>query len=279
MEIPLTFLCNNNCISCIINSKAETVGHLSWSEIKQRIDRLPKSIDTVGITGGEPTTSKNFFKTMSYLKKTLPDTLIFLVTNGRMFSYPDFAKRLAGLNIKKMRVGIAIYSHDPEIHDSITMSKGSWQQTIDGIKNLLSLGVVVELRIIINKLNYTFLDETSRFITKNIPGVERVVFINMKYTGNAFRNRKTIFVNYKDIIPHVTKAVDVLTKNNLNTKLFHFPLCILPKKYRNIARGITKQMADLAFAEKCDSCKSKKDCPMIWKTYLVLAGGKEFNPI
>jgi His-Xaa-Ser system radical SAM maturase HxsC len=280
MEIPLTFRCNNNCISCIIDSRLSTkTGHLPWSEIKQRIDRLPKSCDTVGITGGEPTITGNFFKAMAYLRDRRPGILVFLVSNGRMFSYPEFAKGFSNLGIRNLRVGIAIYSHDPVVHESITMSQGSWQQTIQGIKTLLGLGIRVELRIIVNRLNYASLDETARFISANLKGVERVVFINMKYTGNAFRNRREIFIRYSELAPYITRAASILLKSGIDVRLFHFPLCTLPEKYRELAKGVTKQKAELAFAKACKTCKSKKDCPMIWRTYLTMAGEEEFRPV
>ncbi len=190
MDIPLTFLCNNNCISCIIDNRiVPKKGDLTWSEIKKRIDRLPSSYDTVAITGGEPTTSRNFFRVLTYIRDTRPDILIFVVSNGRMFSYPDFANRIAELGIRNLRVGIALYSHNSDVHDSITMSKGSWKQTVEGIKNLLRLGLRIELRIIVNRLNHSTMEDTAAFISKDFNKIERAVFINMKYTGNAFRNR------------------------------------------------------------------------------------------
>lgn len=278
MEIPLTFRCNNNCISCIVDRRLGTMD-VPWPEIKKRIDMLPKSCDTVGITGGEPTITKNFFRTMAYLSKARPDILVFLVTNGRMFSYPEFATKLSGIRIRNLRVGTAIYSHDPEIHDSITMTQGSWKQTIQGIKNLIGLGIRVELRIIVSRLNYSSLEETAKYISENLRWVERIVFINMKYTGNAFRNRKAVFIRYSELIPNVTQAADILLEAGMTVKLFHFPLCTLPEKYRELAKGITKQKAELAFTEACKSCKSRQECPMIWRTYLTLVGDGEFKPI
>lgn len=280
MDIPLTFRCNNNCTSCIIDSRlAAKRGHLTWSELKKRIDRLSESCDTVGITGGEPTIAKHFFKFMAYLRDTRPDIMVFLVSNGRMFSYPEFARRVSGLGIKNLRVGMAIYSHDPAVHDSITMNQGSWEQTAKGIKNLMGLGIRVELRIIVNRLNYASMEDTARYMSSNFIGVERVVFINMKYTGNAFRNREGIFVRYRELAPYTASAVGILLKAGIDVRLFHFPLCTLPDKYRELATGLTKQKAELTFVEACKDCKSRQDCPMIWKTYLILAGDDEFRPI
>ncbi len=278
MEIPLTLVCNNNCISCI-RDRSQPSGHVHWKTIKQCIDRLPKDCHTVGISGGEPTISPNFFRAMSYIRDTRPDTLLFLVSNGRMFSYPEFAERLSNLRIKNFRVGIAIYSHLPSVHDSVTMVKGSWEQTLRGIKALTSLGIRVELRVIVSRLNYASLDETARFISRNLAGVERVVFINMKYTGNALINLKRIFIRYSKLVPHTSRAADTLLNAGIPVKLFHFPLCTLPEGYREIAKGVTKQGPELAFAKACKTCGSRQDCPMIWKSYLNLSGEKEFTPI
>ena len=94
------------------------------------------------------------------------------------------------------------------------------------------------------------------------------------------KNRDKLFVRIKDVVPYATKAVDILQENNINVRLFHFPLCTLPEKYREIAKGMTKpELYEFSFAKDCDKCKLKNVCPRIWKTYYVLAGDEEFKPI
>jgi hypothetical protein len=159
------------------------------------------------------------------------------------------------------------------------MSKGSWSQTVQGIRNLLKLKTRVELRIIVNKLNHSSLSETASFIARNLSDVERVVFINMKYTGNAFRNRRRIFVRYSEAVSGVTGAVNILRRAGIEVRLFHFPLCTLPDRYRDMARGVTKHKGELSFTEACKECRFRGDCPMVWKSYLVLAGDGEFRAL
>jgi His-Xaa-Ser system radical SAM maturase HxsC len=280
MEIPLTLRCNNNCVSCIIFSRlTANQGHFTWAGIKKSIDRLSKSCETVAITGGEPTIANHFFRSMEYLRSMHPEKLVFLVTNARMFSYPKFTERFLDIGIGNLRVGIAIYSHDPRLHDRITRSNGSWTQTMAGIKNLLSKGARIELRIIVSKINFDSLSDTAKFIADNLSGVERVVFINMKYTGNAYRNHEELFIRYSDITQHVSKAVDILKQAGIGVLLFHFPLCTLDEEYQDLARGVTKQKAELDFVKQCQQCGSREQCPMIWKSYLVLAGHNEFRAL
>jgi len=247
-------------------------------QIRTALDNVPTG-ETINLTGGEPTLRKEFFEILEYAREKNPDSLVFVVSNGRKFADKKFVKKLSELNLKNMRIGIALYSHKREVHDTVTQVKGSWLEAVQGIKNLLGKGFNVELRILVEKCNYQELEETARFITENFIGLERVVFINLKYTGNAFINRKKVFVHYSKAVPFAQKAVDVLTKKGFQVRLFHFPLCIIEEKYRSLAEGTTKGEFDLALPKKCDSCTLKEKCPKIWKSYLPLAGENEFEPV
>jgi len=86
-------------------------------------------------------------------------------------------------------------------------------------------------------------------------------------------------VHYSKAAPFAQKAVDVLREKGFQARLFHFPLCIIEKKYRPLAEGTTKGELDLALPKKCDSCTLKEKCPKIWKSYLPLAGESEFKPV
>jgi len=254
------------------------IGNPKEEHIKNVIDNV-KPGDTLGLTGGEPTIREDFFKFLRYAKERDPYMSVFVVSNGRMFFYREFTERMVNIGLGNLKVGIALYGHDKGTHDAITRIPGSFEQTEKGIKNLIEFGIPVELRIIVSKLNYKSLKDMAEYIVRNLKGVYRVVFINMKYTGNAYINRKVLFVKYKDVVSHAEKASDILLKNNIEVKLFHFPLCIIKKKYWELAKGVTKQESELMFVKTCEKCNVKEKCPRIWKSYWVLAGDKEFKTI
>ncbi|MCX8189716.1 MAG: radical SAM protein [Candidatus Diapherotrites archaeon] len=279
MEWPLTFKCNNNCISCIIDTRMTCwLGQQSKAKLFEIIDKIPET-EIFGVTGGEPTLREDFVDILAYARKKHPNKFIFVVSNGRKFSGKDFVDKISKHKLEPIRFGIALYSHKPEVHDSITQFKGSWNETVNGIKKLLEKGFKVELRILVEKINYKHLKKTAEFIVKNFKGLERVVFINLKYTGNAFINRRKVFVRYSKAAPFVEKAAETLLRANFEVMLFHFPLCIMDKKYWHLAEGITKQETELTLIEACEICKVKEKCPKIWKSYIPLAGEEEFNPI
>jgi len=248
-------------------------------QIKKIIDSLDEEKDYFGISGGEPTLRRELFDVIKYLREKKPNIYTFMVSNGRMFAYRDYTKKFSELPLGDFMVGITLYGSTPEIHDKITMAKGSFEQTVKGIKNLLDFNIRVEVRTIISKMNYKDMENLAKFVTENFKGIERFVFVNMKITGNAYKNRDKLIIKYTDLIPYVEKATDILLNAGIKTRLYHFPLCMLDAKYIDFATGVTKELEELKFAPQCESCKLKEECPMIWKTYAFFVGTDEFKPI
>ena len=288
---PVTFICNNNCVSCIndmvfyedegVLAKKGSI-HVPTKQLKDFIDSIDTSKhNTVGFSGGEPTISEDFFEVLEYAREKLEDFLIFVVSNGRAFSKFSFIKKMTSYAPphEKIRFGVAIYGSKAETHDSITRAKGSFKQTVQGVKKLLAAGYETELRVIINGMNYKNLPEIAEWVSENLNGVFRVVFIHMKYTGNALKNIDDVKVKISDANPYAVKAVEKLESENINVKMFHFPLCTIPEKHWDKAKGVTKQKNELTFSEKCEKCVMRDECPMLWSTYHKLFGDDEIAPI
>jgi len=68
---------------------------------------------------------------------------IILNTNGRMFSYKDFCSNITKMGINQFNV--YLFGNDAKTHDSITGVKGSFEQTIQGIKNLREMNQNVKV--------------------------------------------------------------------------------------------------------------------------------------
>ena len=175
---PMTFKCNNNCISCILDRKMTSdIPDPPLKQIKKIIDSLDEEKDYFGISGGEPTLRRELFDVIKYLREKKPNIYTFMVSNGRMFAYRDYTKKFSELPLGDFMVGITLYGSTPEIHDKITMAKGSFEQTVKGIKNLLDFNIRVEVRTIISKMNYKDMENLAKFVTENFKGIERFVFV------------------------------------------------------------------------------------------------------
>ncbi|UCF44734.1 MAG: radical SAM protein [Candidatus Bathyarchaeota archaeon] len=149
MDLALTFKCTNNCIHCYAGGPHETeeLGTTQWKKV---IDRLSKiGIFILTFTGGEPT-----------MREDLPELLLYaqnkgmvtgLITNGRKLKDKEYVKKLenAGLDF----VQVTLESHKPEIHDLMTAAKGSWKETVAGIKNAAQSQIYVTTNTTLSKYN------------------------------------------------------------------------------------------------------------------------------
>lgn len=160
MDLALTFRCQNNCIHCYVGGPHET-SELRTEEWKVVIDRLKQiGVFILTFTGGEPT-----------LREDLPELLLHaqnngmvtgLITNGRTLKDRAYVEKLekAGLDF----VQITLESHKPEVHDLITATKGSWKETVAGIKNAVQSQIYVTTNTTLNKYNATHFLETIDFL-------------------------------------------------------------------------------------------------------------------
>jgi radical SAM protein with 4Fe4S-binding SPASM domain len=149
MDLALTFRCQNNCVHCYAGGPHETA-ELSTSQWKEVIDRLSRiGVFILTFTGGEPT-----------LREDLPELLLYaqnkgmvtgLITNGRKLKDKAYVKTLEGTGLDFVQ--ITLESHRPKIHDLMTAAKGSWKETVAGIKNAAQLQIYVTTNTTLSKYN------------------------------------------------------------------------------------------------------------------------------
>ena len=149
MDLALTFKCQNDCVHCYAGGPHETP-ELSTERWKEVIDRLSQiGVFILTFTGGEPT-----------LRADLPELLLYaqnkgivtgLITNGRKLKEKAYVETLekAGLDFAQ----VTLESHKPQIHDLMTGAKGSWKETVAGIKNLAQSQIYVTTNTTLSKYN------------------------------------------------------------------------------------------------------------------------------
>jgi radical SAM protein with 4Fe4S-binding SPASM domain len=179
MDLALTFRCQNNCIHCYAGGPHET-DELSTDQWKRVIDKLHSiGVFILTFTGGEPT-----------LREDLPELLLYaqnrgavtgLITNGRRLKDKSYAEQLekAGLDF----VQVTLESHKPQIHDQMTATKGSWKETLAGIKNALQTKVYVTTNTTLSRYNASEFLQTMDFIKEL--GVGAFGCNSLIYSGKA----------------------------------------------------------------------------------------------
>jgi len=149
MDLALTFRCQNDCPHCYAGGPHETeeMNTENWKRVLNKMKELGIFIAT--FTGGEPTLREDLPELIAHAQKI--GIVTGLVTNGRRLKDKDFVSTLekAGLDFAQ----VTLESSNPEIHDEMTGSRGSWQETIEGIRNLIPTTIYTTTNTTLTKLN------------------------------------------------------------------------------------------------------------------------------
>lgn len=261
-----TAQCNNNCIMCC----QPPLDNKDIDELFERnlsiIDNAPKDIPVVGISGGEPTLLGNkLIDLIRYIRVKLPNSDIHILTNGRNFKDSDFAIKVAEAAEDKLFVGIPLHSDYYRDHDIIAGAKEAYNETLVGIFNLAALGAMIELRIVINKLNYMRLPQIADFIQKNLPFVAWTAFMGMEHIGHAVTNERNIWVEPIEYADKLTEAVLTLAQWRKDVAIYNVPLCLIPQSIHQYAK---KSISDWKnkYLPICNYCSIKSECCGLFAT-------------
>jgi His-Xaa-Ser system radical SAM maturase HxsC len=226
----------------------------------------PKNIPIIGISGGEPTLLGNrFFDLLRIITDYLPDVTIHILTNGRKFSDETFVHKLKDINTSNIVFGIPIHSDSELMHDEIAGSNNAFNETMFGLYNLATFGLKIELRIVINKINYKRLPQLSNFIFRNLTFVSCISFMAMEYIGLLIKNSRLLWIEPIDYISNLKKAVLNLYLGGIDVSIFNLPLCLLPETLHPFAQ---KSISDwkTSYITICQECVKKDDCCGLFST-------------
>jgi len=232
----------------------------------QLIESAPLELKDIGITGGEPTLlGDKLFILIEKIKERLPDVQIHILSNGRVFKNRSYTKRLAEIGGERLLLGIPLHSDYIHDHDYIAQVEGSYNETMKGLYNLAESGIDIELRIVINRINYIRLPQLSNFIYKNLPFVRFISLMGLEDTGYTIKNHNKVWIEPQEYQTQLEKAVLYLATSGMNVSIFNLPHCCLPDSLHEFAR---KSISDwkVKYLPCCNECIVKDDCSGLFNT-------------
>lgn len=290
-DIKLGYLCNNNCWFCVVADKRQQ-GNKNTKQIKKELKEAKKRCNEVVFTGGEATIRQDILKLVHYAK-TIGFKTIQIQTNGRMLSYLPFCKDLikAGAN----EFSPAIHGHTPKLHDSLTRSKGSFKQTMQGIKNLKKLKQPITTNTVVTKQNYEYLPQIARMLVSL--GVDQFQFAFVHANGNAWKNFESIVPKMSSAAPYIHKGLDIGIKAKISCMAEAMPYCMMKGYEKYISENYipltelwelnrkdldflkTKKTLGKIKFKQCEGCKYNQICEGPWKEYPERMGTQEFRAV
>ena len=257
----VTGKCNSNCLMCPSSEGSRRAASTARvDDLLQIINHIPSDAAHLTITGGEPfLLGKDIFRFFEALRNKFTQTGFLLLTNGRIFSIPEYCDLLRQTLPPQTILGIPIHGHNAAVHDGITQAEGSFQQTFIGLKHLLAQGFRIELRIVVSRMTADFVDKIADLIAAEFPGVETVKIIGLEMLGNAAKNQDQVWMPYPAAFQKSKAAIMTLVSAGVDVELYNFPLCAVDKEFWPIC---AKSISDykVRFAERCNSCELKDAC-------------------
>lgn len=232
-EIAVTYRCNNRCRFCYAGCDG-ACGRLDSKDIAA--DDIKKIIDIFkddakipffSFTGGEPLLRNDLEELMRYAESR--GLRINLVTNGTLAT-KERAQSLYDAGLRTAQ--ISLESPDETIHDHLCGRKGSWKQTIEGIENLRSAGILVQTNTTSTQINIESIADLPA-LCKRLGCIR--MSLNLFVPTKRSPQTDPLFIPYEEI----GKTIDVVRKNAAKVDLeFHWyspiPICI----YNPISRGL-----------------------------------------
>jgi len=273
--LRLGYSCRSRCIHCFTEGK-RIVKDLTTNEIKKTVDLIERKGAMVVVSGGEPTDRDDLLEIIKYIKSK--GFLVNLETNGIKLSDKEYLKKL---NPFIDLTFIPIHSSDPNIHDKITRVPGSWEKTMQGLKNLISSDIFPITTVIINKLNYNHLLSTFDMM-QDLDTDQLMSLTFLHSVGPAHSTNVT--PRYSEVKSYI---LPVLKKYGHLIFVHYIPKCIL-FPYQDLPVSIEKsprlgtdyvdgrwQKFDFDEIENyskikpssCKECIFDNECHGVWKEY------------
>jgi cyclic pyranopterin phosphate synthase len=316
VHVSIGAVCNNNCIFCMeedregryVNNSAMTAERVRW------ILEQNKGAEEVCFTSGEPTT-----------RQELPDLVaqarsfgyrrISVMTNGRRLGHLPYTAALAkaGMN----RFYISIHGHTKKLHEGLTRTPDSFEQTVaglDAVARLKRFGIELHTSTVVTDRNLPHMLDIYRFLRAH--GVDQVVFNVMQANGRANTYFEQIFPKYTEIAATFARFCQDVGEPRPSAFLVDIPLCtteaipdfnrgyverykhfdlaeqaLIPETHRperaqdGKGRGLVLVMRedlDNIVREKrpeCATCRYNGVCEGVWSNYLRRYGWEEMAPV
>jgi len=256
-EIRITMDCNQDCLFCNTDKDADDVV-LGRKNILREIQK--GNYNYLTITGREPTLDKDLFDYIN-LAKRLGIAKIEIQTNA-ICCTEDYVKRLMSSGLT--HAFVSLHAADEKTSAKITQAPGTFEKTLQGIRNLKEIDVTVN--VVVNSLNYKDLKKIAGLILSL--GVYSIVFSVVAPVVKALENRD-ILPKYEKIVPYLKEAFEFCKENDIDFRIpgrCGIPICFIEeyKQHHDEMDDRFHDTKDKVKDKRCVGCKYVH-CSGMWE--------------
>lgn len=265
--------CNSNCVMCPYTTNwRKNAEDTALPELKRYMQLMNPFAPYLCVTGGEPTLlGTGFFTLLEYMRTNFRHTLVHVLTNGRAFCYGDFFEEYRLVRPPMTLLGIPLYASEAKLHDMMTGTSGSYDETLTGLNRLYRAGEKIELRIVVTALNLTDLSEIANLIIQRYPYIYMVSLMGLEMMGNAHLHKEQVWVPYDRVTPFLRAAVDSLVIHGIQTQIYNMPLCQVDHRHWPLCKK-SISVEKVTYPTECSLCTTKNVCGGFFTANLHIPG-------
>jgi radical SAM protein with 4Fe4S-binding SPASM domain len=233
----LTKRCQNNCVFCYNVWKEDDNYPQEELSTKDAIALLDKVIEEsgckhIGLTGGEPLLKEGIFEIASFIASK--GVGVILISNGKLLT-KDTVEECIRNGIKHFE--ISLHSHDQAIHDRLVGREGSFEEVIEAIINIETLGGYVNTVFVATKESINTFKDFVELIA--LLRVDSILFNRVACGGRGIPNWVSLAPSPTQIQQALDAAVGVAEKYKIALNAgVQVPPCLVDlSKYKNIHSG------------------------------------------
>lgn len=308
MYLALGYRCNHHCFFCPCGNRDAKTPAASTSELLDAIRHgiQERHITHITLSGGEPTLHPGFREILAYCLEN--GLHVGILSNGDTFhSMENVHRFFDGIPPGNLQVTTALHSHEAGPHNRVTGKEDSFQNTVQGLLHVMSLGIPVTVKQVISAWNYRQLPAFVDFVYGTFgPGVS-LTLCGMDFCGMPDDAAKEAAVPFREMGPYLEKALDLVTDLRRKANAFptvtvaDLPLCCVDPYYWGyfvkVSRNTLSQYSaprdnsgDVSvntsvtnecdvFFKACSDCCVSGLCPGVWKTASELFGESAAAPV
>ena len=279
--------CNDNCIHCGVADIMANARTITFSEIVAHLEGLRRTgADAVMFAVSELTIRPDFIRIVR-TAKARGFTTIAVVTNARRMAYLEFTRSVVEAGATHFLV--SVYGATARVHESMTRTPQSFEQTIQGLDHLLAHDVKVMTNTVITRRNVDSLGEIVGFLGDR--GVTRSCLSLVQIIGNAEKHVDRLLVRMEDAAVAVRKAVEEGHSRGMLMGIGGMPYCQLPDLegcfgvddlsviHNADERDQITSKSPYAASRMCSTCRYVAVCPGVQEAYLEREGDAELRPV
>lgn len=289
--IAITDICNYKCGNCPYKSNIKKF--VEYDKIKAYIDENDNDMQTIVLSGGEPTLHPDFFKILKYLD--VKGKYVTILSNGSRLSNNMFVKGIKdNIDVRRLNIVMTIYNVKEKKHDEGTGIIGSFENTLQAFEILNKNNIKVTLKHCISKENYKDLSKFFIYFDKKLPTNISFQLTTLDFSGMNQKQIRNNCFTYSQIKKYMDKALKKFNKER-NLIIVNTPFCAVNSKYWNYIvkkqngaykgyKSIKSQNKDVdydcaCFSKLCQNCKMNEICPGTYRANYEFVGDKLVAPI